>query len=217
MKKNVIYAQLILIAAFVTLTSCNSPQKSCKDLFVESYQVNIDAFTTVVMNADSTMTEDEAREMAEFCMQGLYEIDSCFAKMNTRESQEFITQNSESIMDEYRRLQKTCTELFGESYQRSIDVFKTIVMHADATITEEKAQKMADFMLEKLYKIDSTYVKLSISEVDKFISKNAGHLIKEYHLSEQTLIDFVEKEIEAYKKDKDKYKGKIEDFLKGLE
>lgn len=124
MKKNVIYIQLILIAAFVTLSSCNSPQKSCKELFGEYYQESVDAFTAVAMKADTAMTKEEAHKIADFMLRGLYEKDSTFVKMSNSELDEFFYKNVGHLKEMYQRSEKILFDLVEEGIEIHKDAVK---------------------------------------------------------------------------------------------
>lgn len=74
-----------------------------------------------------------------------------------------------------RTSKTSCRELFEKHYEINVQMFMKAMPDEDPVI----ARKKGECMLNKLYKIDSTFVLKKGDELHEFISKNF-HYLREY-------------------------------------
>ncbi len=90
----------ILLAVFLLLTltflSCNTNRNvNCRPLFEKYYDVNVEAFMKTMPAKDSV----EARRMAEYALNKLYDIDSTFVLMRGKQLEDLIKQNKHLLIE----------------------------------------------------------------------------------------------------------------------
>lgn len=92
--------RFILLAVFLLLTltflSCNTNHNvNCRPLFEKYYDANVEAFMKTMPAKDSV----EARCMAEYALNKLYDIDSTFVLMRGKQLEDLIKQNKHLLIE----------------------------------------------------------------------------------------------------------------------
>lgn len=97
---------------------------------------------------------------------------------------------------------QTCKEIFDHYYEKNVEVFMTTVTSQDTKISPEEARRIADYLLHGLYLKDSTYVKMSGADQDKFIATNYPILMENYKVQREAQLkffaDYFDKNIERF-------------------
>lgn len=86
----------------VTICSCHSEKKTCRELFNEYYDINMKRCITAMSGVDSL----KAAEICACVFDKLYELDSTFVYLKPKDMEEYVNKNIRYV--------SSCDSLFNK-------------------------------------------------------------------------------------------------------
>ena len=86
---------IVILIGTLAIYSCHSEKKTCRELFDEYYDINMQRCLSTMDGVDSL----KAAEICACMFDKLYELDSTFVYLEPKEMEEFINKNAKYISE----------------------------------------------------------------------------------------------------------------------
>ncbi|MEG1910464.1 MAG: hypothetical protein RR190_05795, partial [Bacteroidales bacterium] len=138
----------------IYFTACAQKPQSCKDIFDHYYEKNVEVFTTIVAKQNKKISPEETRRIADYLLQGLYQIDSMYVKMSGADQDKFIATNYPILMENYKAQREMQLKVFQDYFDKNIDAFTKVMINTNKDIPKEEADKFGTYLLRGLFNIN---------------------------------------------------------------